>query len=101
MRVSGIEELYAIVRKIPRGRCSSYSELGAALTRPVSGVIVGGWMSRAPDGVPWWRVVGRNGELKTVKVHPGLSNEQRDRLEAEGVTFEGDLVEMSKFGWSP
>lgn len=64
---------------------ASYSALGKALSRPVSGVIVGGAMSRCPQGVPWWRVVGKDGRFPVEKRDPVLGHLQSDLLKGEGV----------------
>lgn len=87
-----MEELFALVRKIPHGRCAAYGLLANSLEKRVSGLVVGRWMARAPDGVPWWRVVAKDGRLPIWKVSPFAADEQRIRLEAEGVEFEDDRV---------
>lgn len=94
-------ELWAIVGSIPRGRCCAYGTLGKALRNPVSGLLIGRWMAQAPDGVPWWRVVGMQGQLWIDKRGAQFGAEQRTRLEQEGVRFEGDRVDMSLAGWEP
>lgn len=81
------DELYALVRTVPRGRLTTYGDLGRCLTRPVSGLIVGGWMASCPTDAPWWRVVGRDGTLLLAKRSPHFAADQQARLEAEGVPF--------------
>jgi methylated-DNA-protein-cysteine methyltransferase related protein len=50
------------------------------------------------NGLPWHRVVGAGGRIAL----PGASGqEQRLRLEIEGVTFRGNRVRMDLHGWSP
>ncbi|MBA3727169.1 MAG: MGMT family protein [Armatimonadetes bacterium] len=92
-----LSELWAIVRAIPRGKVMSYGEVGLRLAHPASGFMVGRWMARAPDGVPWWRVVAKTGALPVGKRNPGLRTEQEERLRAEKVAFlEPGKVDMSK-----
>lgn len=99
--MSGIDDLWLLVRRIPRGRVAGYGRLGRALPNPVSGLIVGKWMARAPEGVPWWRVVASDGRLPVHKRDPGLAITQAAHLEAEGVAFlEDGRVDMS-FAWDP
>lgn len=97
MGVTGLEELWEAVRRIPRGRVAAYGAVGRALAHPAPARTVGKWMARAPEGVPWWRVVGATGCLPIAKRSPILAAEQRSRLEGEGVTFEGDRVRAEFF----
>lgn len=94
-------ELYELVARIPVGRACSYGLLGRSLSGPVSGVIVGKWMASCPAELPWWRVVAANGSLPVASRSPHLAHEQRERLESEGVLFDGDLVRMDAFLWVP
>lgn len=100
-RLTGREELYALVRRIPRGRCAGYGALGRYLTNPVSGYITGKWMASAPEGVPWWRVAAKDGTLVVARRDPELGLRQRRLLEEEGVPFVGDRVAVDKVGWDP
>lgn len=86
------DELMERVRAIPRGRVANYGALGRSLSRPVSGVVVGGWLNSVPEDVPWWRVVGRDGRLPIWKKDPSLESLQAERLTEEGVGVEGRVV---------
>jgi len=92
-----LDELWTIVRSIPRGHVASYGAVGRALRNPVSGLVAGKWMANAPEGVPWWRVVAASGELVIAKRNPDWGKIQRDMLEQEGVAFNGDLVKRDAF----
>lgn len=92
-----LEELWNIVRSIPRGCVASYGSVGTALTRPVSGFIVGRWMAQCPDDVPWWRVVGADGGYPLAKRDAALGVMQKQKLEQEGIEFEDGLVSPSCF----
>ncbi|PYX95168.1 MAG: hypothetical protein DMG64_01295 [Acidobacteria bacterium] len=48
---------------------------------------------RTASGLPWHRVLGAGGEIKT-RGHSAF--EQRFRLEAEGVRFRGCRVDMQR-----
>lgn len=85
-------EIYAIVKNIPRGKVMSYGQVGEAITPRVPALWVGRAMASAPTGVPWWRVVGADGALPIHKRDPLLAQEQRERLLSEDVPF----VELSK-----
>ena len=83
--------IHAVVRRIPRGKVMAYGEVAKAAGFPgASRQVV--WALRAGAGLPWHRVLGAGGRIRL----PGESGfEQRLRLQAEGVTFRGDRVEMS------
>ncbi len=96
-----LESLWALVRQIPSGCCATYGELGRSLPNPVSGKIVGRWMASAPEGVPWWRVVAKPGNLPIAKRDPALGLTQRQLLEQEGVPFHGEQVDLDTCIWHP
>jgi methylated-DNA-protein-cysteine methyltransferase-like protein len=93
-----VSQIHDIVRAIPRGKVLSYGAVGARSTPAISGYICGRITRTMPEDVPWWRVVGKNGNLPIRKRHPELSILQREKLEAEGVEFdENDCVKMEEF----
>jgi len=94
LRSEILNELWGLVKSIPRGKVASYGELGRALSRPSSGYMVGRWMAVAPKGLPWWRVVGKNGEMRTESRDPELAKMQRDHLAKEKVRIVDGAVDM-------
>ena len=96
--------VYALVRQIPRGRVATYGQVAAMLGVP-RGARAVGWALRAlPEAqaarVPWHRVVGAGGRISP-RGGPGPEI-QRRRLRAEGVTFRGALVDLTRHGlWAP
>jgi methylated-DNA-protein-cysteine methyltransferase-like protein len=92
-----LEELWNLARSVPEGMVASYGMLGRSMRHPMSGRQVGFSMARCPSDVPWWRIVAQTGQLVVHKRNPLLAAEQRARLEAEGVRFEGDLVAPEHF----
>ena len=96
-----IAQVNEIVHSIPKGRVMSYGAIGRRCEPSISGYICGRIMHSATSdsGVPWWRVVGKDGNLPIRKRNPLLSLEQRERLEAEGVEFDAEgRVLMVEFG---
>jgi alkylated DNA nucleotide flippase Atl1 len=94
-----VEEVLALVERIPVGRVMSYGAIADALAEKTgrnSARLVGSIMARHGGGVPWHRVVNTAG--RTV---PGYEQEARQRLLADGVPFTGDRVDMSRAAWSP
>lgn len=91
-------QIFEIVRAIPMGKVMSYGALGKQIEPPISGYICGRIMQNVPQGVPWWRVVGKDGNLPIRKRHPELAIEQREKLGIEGVRFGDDgRVRMEEF----
>ncbi len=91
--------VYALVRKIPRGRVVTYGQLAHALGAPYGARTVG-WAMRACDSdIPWHRVVNAHGKI-SVRPTSGF-HEQRARLKAEGVRFNREgKIDLKKYGWS-
>lgn len=58
------EKVYAIVRKIPRGKVMTYAEVARAAGRPRASRGVGYWMSQNYDPkIPCHRVVRSDGKI--------------------------------------
>ena len=84
------QAIQSVVRKIPRGKVSSYGAVAKAAGYPGAARQVV-WALRATRGLPWHRVVAAGGRIAL----PGESGfEQRMRLQQEGVTFRGLKVDM-------
>jgi methylated-DNA-protein-cysteine methyltransferase-like protein len=84
------EKIRATVRRLPRGKVSTYGAVAKAAgfpggARQVVAALRGG------VGLPWQRVLGAGG---AIKLRGDYAFEQRFRLEAEGVTFRGRKVDM-------
>ncbi len=81
------------IRKVPRGRVSTYGAIAKAAGYPRSSRYVARVLSQIP-GLPWQRIVGSGGRISLPR-EAGL--EQRFLLEAEGVRFKGRRVDLSAF----
>lgn len=90
-----------LCREISRGRVISYGALGARCEPPISGYVCGRVMGRVMDVTPWWRVVGKTGNLPIHKKGPERAREQRELLEKEGVEFDGDAIKREFFEDAP
>jgi methylated-DNA-protein-cysteine methyltransferase-like protein len=93
MKAEGIfQKIRAVVRRIPKGKVSTYGAVAAAAGLPGYARQVA-WALRSAVPLPWHRVVGAGGRISL----PGASGlEQRLRLESEGVRFSGTKVRMSE-----
>jgi len=91
--------VYAVVRRIPRGRVATYGQVAALVGVPHGARAVGwalGGVGRREASVPWHRVVGANGRISLDGRPSGLL--QRKRLRAEGVRFVSGRVDLSRHG---
>lgn len=98
---SAFAEVYALVRRIPRGRVMSYGQVASLLRRPLSARAVGWAMHQCPEDVPWHRVVNASGGISTAHLQdpPEL---QRLLLESEGVRFDaGSRLSMARYRFDP
>ncbi len=95
------QRVYTAVRAIPEGRVASYGGIAAILGQPRAARAVGGALCALGEdsGVPWWRVVNRNGEISISCMLHGPAV-QRALLRREGVRF-GRLgrIAWTRFGW--
>jgi methylated-DNA-protein-cysteine methyltransferase-like protein len=96
--------IYDIVRKVPRGRVTTYGHIAAAIGMKSGARMVGYAMNHChglKPKVPAHRVVNRTG-LLTGKAHFGTGNEMADLLGAEGVQVIDDSVQhFEKLLWDP
>lgn len=98
------QNVYKIVRLIPKGRVCSYGVIGKALGMATSARMVGRVMNEAhtqKEYVPAHRVVNRVGVL-TGKHHFSSLNQMQELLESEGVMVENDkIVNFKQHFWDP
>ena len=101
----GWSAFYRVVRRIPRGRVSTYGAVAAFAGRPRAARHVGYAMAAlrgADHDVPWHRVLGARarGRAAVSILDPTGAALQRLRLEAEGIEFDArDCVALERFGW--
>jgi methylated-DNA-protein-cysteine methyltransferase-like protein len=88
-----LEQLRQTIRKIPKGRVSTYGDVAKAAGYPGAARQVAWALHNAKGGIPWHRVLGAGGHIRL----PGQAGlEQRIRLQAEGVAFRGSRVDMAR-----
>jgi len=92
---STLQKIVATIRRIPRGKVSTYGAIARAAGYPGAARRVA-WTLHRSFGLPWQRVVGARGEIK---LRGDSAIEQRLRLEAEGVSFRGRKVDMKKHAY--
>ncbi len=101
---SFFEDVYAVVRQIPKGRVTSYGAIANYLGTKLSARMVG-WAMNGAHGVtpkvPAHRVVNRNGMLSG-KAHFGTPTLMEELLQKEKIKIEKDtVVDFEKLFWDP
>jgi methylated-DNA-protein-cysteine methyltransferase-like protein len=101
---SRYERIYAVIRRVPKGRVATYGQIADLAGFPGHARQVGYALYALREGstVPWHRVVNAQGRLSLGMVIPEGDVEQRIRLEIEGVEFDPDgRIPLGRFQWRP
>lgn len=98
---SFFDDVYEVVKLIPKGRVTSYGAIAAYLGTKGSARMVGWAMNGCPKGVPAHRVVNSAG-LLTGKHHFKPPIKMQQLLEKEGVKVTNDRIDQFKdVFWNP
>lgn len=90
------QQVYQLVARIPKGKVATYGQLAWMLGTPRGARQVGWAMRKAPDGLPWQRVVMADGSI----TGGGYEPLRRAMLEEEGVLFLPDgRVNLAACQW--
>ncbi len=95
--------IWAVVRRIPKGKVATYGQVAAISGHPGQARLVGYAMHALPDGsdVPWYRVINARGEISFGEDSPGY-HVQRALLEKEGVRFDSKRrIDLKVHRWDP
>lgn len=100
------EQVYAVVRRIPRGKVTSYGRVAEMLGAPNAARAVGYALRALKDkgddyaNVPWQRVVNSQGRISIVNREHGAQR-QAELLRAEGVEVSKQLrIDLDIYLWS-
>jgi methylated-DNA-protein-cysteine methyltransferase-like protein len=98
------KRVYEVVRRIPKGRATSYGDIAEYLGSKGSARTVGYAMNNAHSvfpAIPAHRVVNRDG-LLTGKHHFGSPTMMQQLLENEGINVVNDQIQdFEKIRWVP
>ena len=98
---SSYARIYAVVRRIPRGRVATYGQVARLAGFPRQARLVGYALHALPDAsrVPWQRVINARGEVSPRAI-PGFEGLQVRLLEREGVHFDTrGRVSLARYQW--
>jgi len=95
------ERIWAVVRGIPPGRVATYGQVAALAGFASQPRLAGYALHALPDGsaVPWHRVINARGRI-SLPARTGQYALQRSMLEAEGITFAGERIDLRRHGWN-
>ena len=92
-------EIYAVARKVPAGRVTTYGSIARALGLQNGARQVGWAMAVCPDDVPAHRVVNATGRLSGTEQGMAL---RRLLLEEEGIHFTATgAISLRRYLWEP
>ncbi len=93
--------LYELLLVIPRGKVVTYGTLAEMMGNRGFARAVGNALHKNPDGekYPCYKVVNSKGELAPAFVFGGI-DEQKRRLEAEGIEVKDGRVDLEKYGYN-
>jgi len=95
--------IYAVIRRIPKGRVATYGQVARLAQLPGHARQVGYALSALQETqeheVPWQRVINAKGEVSARSI-PDYENVQQKRLKAEGVIFDAKgRISLARFQW--
>ena len=92
------QKIYAAVRLIPRGKVATYSQIAALAGNKNLRRYVGNALHKNPSNqkTPCHRVVNAKG-LCSGSFAFGGASAQKEKLEAEGVEFFNNQIDMNRF----
>src|SRR5579884_2922075 len=93
-------QVFALVRACPVGKVTTYGWIGKALGYPRGARMIGWIMNESAEGVPAQRVINSKGELSGSWAF-GQRGRMRQLLEAEGIVFTDEHVDLKRYGWDP
>lgn len=96
------DKIYAAVKKIPKGKVTTYGTVAMLAGNPRWARVVGYALhvNPEPGTIPCHRVVTRNGEVSKAFAFGG-ENMQRLLLSEEGVQFKEDgTIDLDKYYWN-
>ncbi|HEY1077009.1 MAG TPA: MGMT family protein [Fontimonas sp.] len=96
------ERIWATIRRVPKGRVATYGQIAAEAGFAKRPRLTAQALRHAPERLrlPWFRIVNAQGRIAIPKGSSG-HDEQRERLEAEGVIFVRDRIDLAIYRWQP
>lgn len=107
------QEIYAIVKQIPRGTVASYGRIARMVNCTARQVGYALHATPPDQNIPWHRVINSKGEISTrnrtrnrtrsgsdSRTQSDAETRQRQKLTAEGILFDRNgRIDLDRFGW--
>lgn len=96
------QKIFAVVKRIPRGRVATYGQIASLAGLPGNARRVGYalFSLSSATALPWQRVVNAKGGISLDPTSSGLT--QRLLLEQEGVLFDPrGRIPLTRYQWRP
>lgn len=104
MNSTNYSRIYAVIRRIPRGKVATYGQIADLAGLPKQPRLVGYalFSSSEDDKLPWQRVVNAKGEISYSPARQKADHLQRALLESEGIVFnERGRIDLKRYLWQP
>ena len=105
---SSYQLIYAVVRRIPKGRVATYGQVAKLAGLPRQARLVGYALNNLPANsrVPWQRVINAQGKVSLRSTSTDgdseYNNQQQGLLEHEGVRFnQRGVIDLEVYRWRP
>ena len=100
---SNYERIFAVIRRIPKGRVATYGQIAALAGIPRHARQVGYALRNAPEELrlPWHRVINAQGRVSK-RSPPGGHSLQYVLLDSEGIQFDvHGKIALQHYQWKP
>ncbi|MCZ8344628.1 MAG: MGMT family protein [Leptospira sp.] len=100
------ESVYEVVKKIPKGKVTTYGHIALLLGKPRAARVVGYALNALQKdletSIPWQRVINAKGQI-SFKGEVLRANLQKKLLEKEKIVFntKTEIVDFEVYGWFP
>jgi methylated-DNA-protein-cysteine methyltransferase-like protein len=97
------EQIYAVVRRIPKGKVATYGQVATLAGYPGQARQVGYALNTLPDdlAIPWQRVINAKGQISP-RANPIYEEIQQQILESESVCFDAHgRIDLVHYQWEP
>ncbi|MEE4377057.1 MAG: methylated-DNA--[protein]-cysteine S-methyltransferase [Candidatus Competibacteraceae bacterium] len=96
------QRIWQTVATIPYGRVATYGRIAEWAGFPRQARAVGYALHNLPaqSSIPWHRVINANGMI-SFPLGSEPHRRQHDLLLDEGILFDGQRIDLKRFGWQP
>jgi methylated-DNA-protein-cysteine methyltransferase-like protein len=99
---SSYDIIWKTVRRIPKGKVSTYGQIARIAGLGENARLVGYAMHNIPRGsnVPWHRVINSKGTI-SLPQKDGMYQLQKRLLQKEKIVFKKEKIDLKKYEWVP